>query len=211
VCALVLSSALVCAVPRAADAQTPESAGVVPVTPDLTETTRVLTLIGAALSLVPAGLGVDGAVGATAVDGARFVLAWPFQLPLALRDQRLRTATFSADRVVLAPGLAFGPQWGAARRADEARERTDVTFVARVGYRYVGHPGGGWFGVLAGAGTGVEFWPSVRASFSPEIGLHLGACCGDAAAVVTVVLRGDAWFVGDNRVRLGAAVGWAFY
>ncbi|WP_437873306.1 hypothetical protein [Sorangium sp. So ce363] len=160
--------------------------------------------VGVGLSLLPSELGGDLALGSK--GGGRFLAAWSFQIPVVLDGSEPKTAVLTNHRVVLAPGLAFGEQRGAT-----AGEQADVTFRARAGYRGVYHPSGGAFGFLAGLGTTVEFWPVVRPSLSPEIGLHLGPCCSDASGNATLILRGDAWLAGPDALRASAVLGWAFY
>ncbi|WP_437805857.1 hypothetical protein [Sorangium sp. So ce1078] len=164
-------------------------------------------LIGAGLSVLPSELGAEVAAGGDAVGGPRALVLWAFQIPVGSSRPEGRTAVLSNHRVALALGLALGGQRGAT---DDAR--TDTTFRMRAGYRGVHHPRGGWFGALAGLGTTVEFWPVVRPSISPEIGLHLGACCeNDVTAVGTLVFRLDRWFAGNDALRLSATLGWALF
>lgn len=186
---MAIAAVLVCA-PRAARA-------------DLDEAARGLA-VGLGLSLLPSEIGGDVAL--DVADSARFLLAWSFQIPVARDSSWRNTAVNSNHRVVLAPGLAIGEQHGAA-----AGEQTDVTFRARAGYRGVYHPSGGKFGVLAGLGTTVEFWPIVRPSLSPEIGLHIGRCCTSPSGNATLIFRGDAWLEGREALRASALLGWAFY
>ncbi|XXY51067.1 hypothetical protein WME91_07975 [Sorangium sp. So ce269] len=51
----------------------------------------------------------------------------------------------------------------------------------------------------------------VRPSISPELGVHLGSCCRDFAPRVTLILRGDVWFAGDDALPASALAGWSFY
>ncbi|WP_437963209.1 hypothetical protein WMF04_26100 [Sorangium sp. So ce260] len=188
---MAIATVLVCSCwPRAARA-------------DLDGVPRVIAL-GVGLSLLPSELGGDLALGAG--GSGRFLAAWSFQIPVAPDSAGSETAVGSNHRVVLAPGLALGEQLGAV-----AGEKADVTFRARAGYRGVYHPSGGVFGFLAGLGTTVEFWPVVRPSVSPELGLHVGACCSRLSANATLILRGDGWLAGPDALRASALVGWAFY
>ncbi|WP_437497877.1 hypothetical protein [Sorangium sp. So ce1099] len=191
----IAAAAILAVVPRAARADSPPLGGLDDALP--------LVLV---LTLLPSELGADVALGPSAEGGARALLAWSFQVPIDLSENLTRTAPLTNHRVVLAPGLAIGEQLGAT-----ADDRADVTFRMRAGYRGVYHPRGGTFGVLAGAGTTMEFWPLVRPSISPELGLHLGSCCRDFAPMVTLILRGDVWFAGDDALRASALAGWAFY
>lgn len=158
--------------------------------------------IGAGLSLLPSEVGGD--VPLDVAGSGRILVAWSFQIPV-LRDSAGTTAVSSNHRVVLAPGLALGEQRGAT-----AGDEADVTFRARAGYRWVHHPSEGVFGVLAGIGTTMEFWPVVRPSLSPEIGLHVGRCCSSPEGNVTLILRGDAWLAGADALRASALIGWTF-
>lgn len=189
------AAAILAAGPRAARADSPPLGG-------LDDALAAVLL----LSLLPSEGGADVALGPSAEGGARALLAWSFQVPIALSENDTRTAPLTNHRVVLAPGLAIGEQLGAT-----PDDRADVTFRVRAGYRGVYHPRGGVFGVLAGAGTTMEFWPVVRPSISPELGVHLGSCCRDFAPMVTLILRGDVWFAGDDALRASAVAGWALY
>ncbi|WP_438003212.1 hypothetical protein WME89_30430 [Sorangium sp. So ce321] len=189
------AAAILAAAPRAARADPPPLSGV--------EEALAGILV---ITLLPSEIGADVALGPSAEGGARALLAWSFQVPIALSESDAATAPLTNHRVVLAPGLAIGEQLGAT-----PDDRADVTFRMRAGYRGVYHPRGGVFGVLAGAGTTMEFWPLVRPSISPELGVHLGSCCMDFAPMVTLILRGDVWFAGDDALRASAIAGWALY
>jgi hypothetical protein len=182
------------------------SLGIAPAQPDLSGTIRVLYVAGGLLSLLPAGIGFDTSVGPSATEGLRLLLTWPVQIPLPIAERGRRTAALSNHRVVLTPGISIRPE-----QTTYAGVRWDVSFNARVGYRVVYHPRGRWLGVLLGLGTVVEFSPWVRPGASPELGLHVGDCCTEASAIVTLILRADLFLPGDNGVRMGASLGWAFY
>ncbi|WP_437594232.1 hypothetical protein [Sorangium sp. So ce1000] len=163
-----------------------------------------LLVVGLGLSLLPSEIGGDVALDSE--DSGRFLLAWSFQIPVAPDDSRSNVAVISIHRVVLAPGLALGEQRGAA-----AGEKADVTFRWRTGYRAVYHPGGETFGFLAGVGSTLEFWPVVRPSISPEIGMHIGQCCSDPSGNATLIFRGDVWGAGPDPLGASALLGWSFY
>ncbi len=176
--------------------------------PDLRGAAMALALSGAALSLLPADVGFDAVVGARGSGTVRATVAWPMQIPLPLRDAS-GTVTYTHHRIVLSPAMALGPQ--RIQLEDGSVARAAITFHARIGYRYVHHVRSGAFGALVGLGGVSEFWPVLRAGAGVEVGLHIGACCGDPALIVTFVMRADFFFALDDRMRLGAALGWAFY
>ena len=165
-----------------------------------------MLLAGSLLSLLPGAAGIDVGTG----DGPRALIEWPIQIPLATAPQHTRTAAFTNHRVVVSAGMRVGLTHRTIAVPDDPQQAW-VTFIARVGYRFVWHPHGRAFGILAGLGTALETWPLVRPSVSPEIGLHLGACCDEATAIVTVTVRFDAYFWGDSALRGSALIGWAFY
>ncbi|MGK3961735.1 hypothetical protein WMF38_52600 [Sorangium sp. So ce118] len=189
------AAAILAAAPRAVRADPPPLGGL--------DAALAAVLV---LTLLPSEVGADVALGPSPEGDARALLAWSFQVPIDLSENDTKTAPLTNHRAVLAPGLAIGEQRGATPDA-----RADVTFRMRAGYRGVYHPRGGTFGVLAGAGTTMEFWPVVRPSISPELGVHLGSCCMDFAPMVTLILRGDVWFAGDDALRASVVVGWALY
>ncbi|WP_437751684.1 hypothetical protein [Sorangium sp. So ce1389] len=191
----LVAAAILTTAPRAARADPPPLGGL--------DAAFATVLV---LTLLPSEIGADVALGPSAEGDARALLAWSFQVPIDLLESDTKTAPLTNHRVVLAPGLAIGEQLGAT-----PDDRADVTFRMRAGYRGVYHPGGGTFGLLAGAGTTMEFWPLVRPSISPELGVHLGSCCRDFAPMVTLILRGDVWFAGDDALRASALAGWSFY
>lgn len=191
---------------QSAFAQSAEAAGIEPTAPDLHPVERQLLIAGALLSLVPGALGIDVGTG----DAPRGVIEWPLQVPLATMPTHSRTAALTNHRIVVSAALRIGPTHRTVAPPADAQTAW-VTFIARAGYRFVWHPHGRDFGILVGLGTTLETWPLVRPSVSPEIGFHVGACCGEATEIMTIVVRGDAWFWGDSTLRASVLIGWAFY
>ena len=108
-------------------------------------------------------------------------------------------------RLVVAGELVVGEL-----HAGNPERSVEGEFRFRAGYRAVWHPNGGFFGMLAGIGSTLEFYPVVQPSISPEIGLHLG----DPLAVFkfTLIARGDQYLAGgENQTRVSLLAGWAFY
>ena len=179
-----------------------------PTTPDLGPARVHTVLVAVLLGLVPGAVGLDLPI--VAGDGPRFAASWPVQLPLVPRAQRTRTAFYTNHRGVLEPMLLLGTTH-ATITVPEDPARAVAVFRLRAGYRVVWHPRAGSLGVLAGVGSTVEFWPAVRPSVSPEIGVHVGSCCDAPDPTFTAFVRLDAWPHGDDAVRLSVLVGWSLW
>ena len=142
---------------------------------------RALLLIPAAL--LPSALGPEVAFEAADRRDARFVLAWPFQLPIPLSKARM-----ASHRAIAAVELALGTANGARWRG-------------RAGYRYAGAV------LMAGGGVGVD---NAAWFLSPELGLRLPRLNPEPGfhPYATLVLRADVPPSSPEQSRLSLMVGW---
>ena len=140
-------------------------------------------LLAIPLVLLPSALGPEVAFESAGARDSRFVLAWPFQLPVPLSLGRL-----APHRVLAAVELALGT-------ADGTRWR------GRAGYRYAGAV------LMAGAGTGID---GAAWFLSPEIGVRLPRLNPEPGfhPYATLILRADVPPSSPERSRVSLMVGW---
>ena len=143
-------------------------------------------LLVAPLALLPSALGPEVAFDSAGSRDPRFVLAWPFQLPVPLSDGRM-----ARHRVLLAVELALGTA-------------NSTLWRGRAGYRYAGSI------LMVGAGSGVD---GAAWFLSPEIGLRLprGNLKPGFHPYATLVLRTDVPFASPTRSRVSLMVGWMIF
>lgn len=143
-------------------------------------------LLAIPIVLLPSALGPEVAFDSTGGRDTRFVLAWPFQLPVPLSSGRA-----ASHRVVAALELALGTANGARWRG-------------RAGYRYAGAV------LIAGAAVGVD---AAAWFVSPEIGLRLPRLNPEPGfhPYATLILRGDIPPFSGERSRLSLMLGWMVF
>jgi hypothetical protein len=140
-------------------------------------------LLLAPLVLLPSALGPEVAFESGGGRDARFVLGWPFQLPLPLSAGRM-----APHRALVAVELALGTSNGNLWRG-------------RAGYRYAGSI------LMVGAGSGVD---GAAWFLSPEVGVRLPRQYASVGfhPYATLVLRADVPFSSPERSRLSLMAGW---
>ncbi len=165
----------------------------------LTDASR-FAILGAAATVLPS---IGGRFGREP-QNARMQLSWPWSLPVGppmsvtrtLGTCRERTFSFKPIRLLLEPGLAW---------------TSPLTLFVRPGMRFVFHPADWRLGIGAGVGSTLEArgpW-GFRASLSPELLLHWGRCC--APGFVTLSLRYDRFFAGEEHDAVTTSIGFSFY
>ncbi len=176
-CSLFLSSAavlLVCTASRRAVAQGATNA--------LGDGMKEMALLAAPLLLIPSSVGPELALKKREPSDIRFILGWPFQIPLPFGKEPTMM-----HRIALAPEVALGA-------------RNHAVFRARLGYRF----GYRWF--FAGAGF---LFDKSAVFVSPELGVRYppGDPDGDIVPGGALYLRSDVE-PRDGIVRLSAQIGW---
>ena len=129
--------------------------------------------------LAPSSLGPEWSLEKNEPNDFRFILGWPFQIPIPLGSEPTLM-----HRVALAPEVALGA-------------RNKAVLRGRLGYRF----GYSWF--FAGLGVlGDKSAPFL----SPELGLRYPPSRGDFDFGGALYLRSDV--DPDGVVRLSAQLGW---
>ncbi|MGI5864142.1 MAG: hypothetical protein ACOX6T_19100 [Myxococcales bacterium] len=157
-------------------------------------------ILGAAATVVPS---IGGRFGKDP-QNARLQLSWPWSLPIgppmsvtrSYGTCRERTYSLKPIRLMLEPGIAW---------------TTPLTLFVRPGMRFVFHPADWRLGIGAGVGSTLEArgpW-GFRASLSPELLLHWGRCC--KPGFVTLSLRYDRFFAGEEHDAVTTSIGFSFY
>jgi len=143
-------------------------------------------LLAIPVVLLPSALGPEVAFDTAGRRDPRFVLAWPFQLPLPLSASRM-----ASHRAIAAVELALGT-------ANDARWR------GRAGYRYAGVV------LMVGAGAGAD---GAAWFLSPEIGVRLPRRNTEPGfhPYATLVLRADVPPSSPERARVSLMVGWMIF
>ena len=143
-------------------------------------------LLAAPVVLLPSALGPEVAFDAAGRRDTRFVLAWPFQLPMPLSVGRM-----ASHRAIAAVELALGSANGARWRG-------------RAGYRYAGAV------LMVGAAAGID---GAAWFLSPEIGLRVPRPNPKPGfhPYATLVLRADVPPSALDQPRVSLMVGWMIF